>query len=275
MAEAQIPVPNVPLVDPKTGNVSREWRWFFHAMWLRSGGAGDITGLLTADIGSTVQAWNAELDALAAFSSTGLMVRTAAVTYVGRTLTAPAAGISVSNGDGVAGNPTLALANDLAALEALGSTGIAVRTAGDAWAQRAIAAATTVPGAVGVSITNGNGVSGNPTIAISTSATDSITSGTTQTQAGATALTTRFNRVTTHGNVDDGVKLPNAVAGLSCVILNDTATADLQVWPATEDAIEAGAADAVGVTKIANGVATTYEAVDGTTWYITNQHTTP
>ena len=112
-------------------------------------------------------------------------------------------------------------------------------------------------------------------IDFSVSATNSITSGTTQTQAGATALTSRFNRVTTHGNVDDGVKLPTAIAGKEVIILNDTATADLQVWPATGDAIEGAAVDAVGVTKIANGVATTYEAVDAITWYITNQHTTP
>ncbi len=41
------------------------------------------------------------------------------------------------------------------------------------------------------------------------------------------------------------------------------------------DAIEAAATNAVGVTKIANAVATTYQAVNNTTWYITDQHTTP
>lgn len=112
-------------------------------------------------------------------------------------------------------------------------------------------------------------------IDFSVSATDSITSGTTQTQAGATVLTSHFNRVTTHANVNDGVKLPAALAGKRVTILNDTVTADLQVWPATGDAIEAGAVDAVGVTKIANGVATVYHAVDAITWYITDQHTTP
>ncbi len=107
------------------------------------------------------------------------------------------------------------------------------------------------------------------------SATNSITSGTTQTQAGATVLTSRFNRITIHGNTDDGVKLPTAVAGMEVTILNDTATADLQVWPASGDAIEAASADAVGVTKIANAVSATYNAVDAVTWYLTDQHTTP
>ena len=112
-------------------------------------------------------------------------------------------------------------------------------------------------------------------IDFSISATDSITSGTTQTQVCATALTSHFNRITTNANADDGVKLPVALAGEEVIILNDTTPNNLQVWPATGDAIEGAAVDAVGVTKIAAGVATTYEAVDATTWYITNQHTTP
>lgn len=65
--------------------------------------------------------------------STGLVAKTAAGAYAGRTLTAPAAGITVTNGNGVAGNPTLVLANDLGALEALSTTGWAKRTATDTW----------------------------------------------------------------------------------------------------------------------------------------------
>ncbi len=100
------------------------------------------------------------------------------------------------------------------------------------------------------------------------SATNGITSGTTQTQVGATALKTEFNRVATHANVDDGVKLPTAEAGKQCVIKNDSATADLQVWPNTSDAIESAAVNAVGVTKIGADGSHTYIAVDATTWYI-------
>lgn len=73
------------------------------------------------------------LDNITGFAATGILVRTGAGTYAFRTLTAPAAGITVSNGDGVAGNPTLVLANDLAALEGLGGTGIARRTGTDTW----------------------------------------------------------------------------------------------------------------------------------------------
>lgn len=115
---------------------------------------------LNVVVGADVQAWDADLDALAALASTGLIVRSGSGTVVVRTLTAPAAGITVTNGSGVSGNPTLVLANDLAAIEALGSTGFAVRTASDTWSQRTITAGT------GIGVTNGDGVSGNPAIAI-------------------------------------------------------------------------------------------------------------
>jgi hypothetical protein len=116
------------------------------------------------------------LDNITGFAATGQLVRTGAGTYAFRTLTAPAAGISVSNGDGVSGNPTLALSNDLAALEGLGSTGIAVRTAADTWAQRTITGT-----ANEITATNGDGVSGNPTLSLPTALTftgKTITGGT-------------------------------------------------------------------------------------------------
>lgn len=115
-------------------------------------------------IGTNVQAWDGDLDALSALATTGIPVRTAANTWTTRSLSAPAAGITITNPDGVAGAPTFVLANDLAALEGLSGTGIAVRTATDTWAQRSIAVASTAR----LTVTNGDGVSGNPTLDLAT-----------------------------------------------------------------------------------------------------------
>lgn len=115
-----------------------------------AGTAGDPTFALTND-----------LAALEALGTSGFSARTGADTWAIRSLTAPAAGLTITNPAGTAGNPTFALANDLAALEGLGSTGLAARTAADTWAQRTL----TAP-AAGITITNPAGVAGNPTFAL-------------------------------------------------------------------------------------------------------------
>lgn len=113
-----------------------------------------------AVIGTDVQAYDADLSAVAALSSSGLIARTGAGTASSRTLTAPAAGITISNGDGASGNPTLALANDLAGVEGLSGTGLAIRTGDGTWTNRTITAGS------GCSVANGDGVSGNPTVSL-------------------------------------------------------------------------------------------------------------
>ena len=62
-----------------------------------------ITGVGT--IGLTL---NLELQALANLNTTGLLVRSGTATYTGRSLVA-GSGISVTNANGVAGNPTIAV----------------------------------------------------------------------------------------------------------------------------------------------------------------------
>lgn len=103
----------------------------------------------------------------------------------------PRLGASVAEGDGIlvdlsgnvytvsidpAYNFALTLDDDLTAIAALGSTGIAVRSASNTWVQRSVA------GTAGeITVTNGSGVSGDPTLSLPTSLTftgKTITGGT-------------------------------------------------------------------------------------------------
>lgn len=80
-------------------------------------------------------------------------------------VTGPAAGISASGGPITSsGTISLSLTNDLAALEGLASTGLPARTATDTWALRTLTGTSNR-----LTVTNGDGVSGNPTFDISAS----------------------------------------------------------------------------------------------------------
>lgn len=170
-------------------------------------------GITPADVAAGFQPLDADLTSIAALSGTGLLARTATDTWGLRSLAAPLAGLTISNNDGVSGNPTFALANDLSALEGLGSTGFAVRTTTDVWAQRSIAV-TAANG--GIAVSNGDGVSGNPTLSLDADLETiaGITSGGILCKTGASPATTWAVRAI---SVPTGMSITNP-AGISGTI---------------------------------------------------------
>lgn len=104
--------------------------------------------------------------------------------------TAPAAGFTISGSPITSsGTLTFALADDLAAVEGLTGTGIAVRTGTSTWTNRSVAGT-----ASNISVTNGDGVSGNPTI-------DLVDAGTPVTGQFVQITTDAKGRVTSTGSV--------------------------------------------------------------------------
>ena len=80
---------------------------------LTTNGAGQASCATASSLlSSRLTAWDA-------YNTNGLVAQTSATTWTNRTIVGPASGITITNGDGVSGNPTLTLTNDLSALEGL------------------------------------------------------------------------------------------------------------------------------------------------------------
>lgn len=160
-------------LSPATGkivirtDVPAIYRWNGSTWVSLSGGVGTVTSIAISDDTGIL-----DIDPASAITSSGtftiaLLGQSANTVFAGPT-TDPAVEPSfralvaadIPNLSSVY-QPTDA---DLTAIAALSSTGLAARTAANTWAQRAITGTTNR-----VDVTNGNGVSGNPTIDISAS----------------------------------------------------------------------------------------------------------
>ncbi len=98
-------------------------------------------------------------------AAAGIMAKTSTATVASRTITASGSGLQVTNGDGVSGDPTVALTGRAAALAGLGGSSGLVALSG------AGATAVDIVGTAGeIDVANGAGP-GNPTIGIADDAT--------------------------------------------------------------------------------------------------------
>ena len=94
-------------------------------------------------------------------SGTGFQVKTSSTAITNRSIAVSGAGIAITNGSGISGNPTIALDGQVLNLANLSANGLMTISSGGA-----ISAVTLLGTANQVTVANGNGVSGVPTISL-------------------------------------------------------------------------------------------------------------
>lgn len=212
------------------------------------------TGLSIANpagvAGNPTISLNALLAAIAVLAGNGIVVQTGAGTVANRSV-AVGSGLSVANGDGVSGNPTVSLNTLLAAIAALSGTGLITQTGAGTVAERSVAAGSNI------SVTNGDGVSGNPTVAIVTSPDFSAVTVDGRFRSGGTTGTPTITKLTNSGTTST----ITATAGADYhgeFTLNSSGTgqaAGAQVQIAFQNALPNAAYDLVIMERNANAVA--------------------
>ena len=103
-------------------------------------------------------------------SSTGIQVKTSSTALTGRSVASSGAGLTVTDGSGVAGDPTIALSGQVANFANASFNGLVALSTGGG-----ITAAVITGTASQIDVADGTGVSGNPTISL---ATDPVIPGT-------------------------------------------------------------------------------------------------
>ena len=94
-------------------------------------------------------------------SGTGFQVKTSSTAITGRSIAVTGVGLSISNGSGISGDPTISLAGQVLNLANYSGNGLMTITTGGAISSTSILGTSSQ-----IAVTNGNGVSGSPTIGI-------------------------------------------------------------------------------------------------------------
>jgi hypothetical protein len=126
--------------------------------YVKGNGSGNFTAAATIPQSDIVLA--TDLAAVEGIGTTGIAVRTAANTWATRTLQA-GQGIAITEPAGLAGDPSIALGANLAALDVISGSGLAARTGVNTWALRTLTGTSNR-----LSVANGAGAAGNPTVDI-------------------------------------------------------------------------------------------------------------
>ena len=95
----------------------------------------------------------------------GIIVKTNSSTVTNRLISITGSGLSIADGDGIAGNPTLSLSGLAQAFANMSGTGLVVLTGASTVTPRSLLGT-----ASQIAVTNGNGVSGSPTIGLASDA---------------------------------------------------------------------------------------------------------
>ena len=225
---------------------------------------------LTSDLTAGYQPLDSDLTAVAGLAANGIIARTGTGTMAVRALAAPVAGFAITNSDGVAGNPTFALANDLAAVEGIATTGFVRRTGVDTWSASAIVdgdlpaaltgktynALTLTANATGFSAAGGTT---SKTLTVSNSITLAGTDGTTITLPTTTGTVALNNQT--------------MFIGTTAVAIN-RATAALALTGVSIDGAAGSATTATTATKATNLVGGNNTTLLGAIGYQSNTDTT-